>query len=340
MPGHTPYIMPDGQPLTRYLTLDDERVKKRKGSKKAKNPRAKDLVWNQLVAHRAKLRADGSVDSAAYAELQTVQTVGHRRRRRWMNDRLLRDMAGPMTAKEMEAHFKPPPWGDVQPQSALSEILHETDVWEIFRNIDMDKEARLLKKWELHNAEGLKENKKQKVGPLEYAHEAMEKWAFVDKRSRFALKRTNPHTVLEKEMEILDLQEKDPQEILTIPSQNSYTLSIWRGLAQFHGLAFKAVVEEGTLGEKQVKLKIGGGEDSTSDEEDSELGQDDSIPVGGGTGDGVGELEADPLEITCTDVLLAMQEYRHIGLNEELLAHFVVTQIHGLEEEEEGGKRE
>lgn len=250
-----------------------------------------------------------------------------------MNDRLLRDMAGPMTAKEMEAHFKPPPWGDIQPPSALDTMLSESDVWDIFRNIDMDKEARLLKKWELHNAETSKHSKKLKVGPLEYAHEAMEKWAFVDKGSRFALKRTNPHTVLEMEMEVLDLQEKDPKETLTIPSENSYTTSIWRGLAQFHGLAFKSVVTESETDGRQVELVLGG-EDS-SDDEESESGQDESIPVGGNVVEGAeGELDADPLEITCTDVLLAMQEYRNIGLNEELLAHFVVTQIHGLDDED------
>lgn len=60
-------------------------------------------------------------------------------------DRLLRDMAGPMTAKDMESHFSPPPWGDEVKPSFLSTLLQESDVWDLFRNINMDKEARLLK---------------------------------------------------------------------------------------------------------------------------------------------------------------------------------------------------
>lgn len=162
----------------------------------------------------------------------------------------------------------------------------------------------------------------------------MEKWACVDKRSREALKGTNPHTVLEKEMQLLDLQEKDPPETFALRTNSRHVRSIFRGLAQFHGLSFKAVVAESDSDNRQANIVIGG-EGSSSDEDGCEPEQGDSVPAGGNAVDDnvSGELNVDPLEITCTDVLLAMQEYRYTGLNEELLAYFVVTQIHGLEEE-------
>lgn len=63
-------------------------------------------------------------------------------------------------------------------------------------------------RWEAHNAEALQSRHKQKATPLEYAHEALEKWAQVDRGSRSVLKQCNPHTVLEMEMQILDEEEK------------------------------------------------------------------------------------------------------------------------------------
>lgn len=88
MPGHAPYLMPNGQSLTRYLTLEEEK-KPRKGSrnKKGGQPRSKDVVWNQLLIASARLKGVEGMDPAAIAELQSVQRVGHRRRRRWFNDR-------------------------------------------------------------------------------------------------------------------------------------------------------------------------------------------------------------------------------------------------------------
>ena len=38
--------------------------------------------------------------------------MGRDRRRRWLNDKLLRDMAGSLTAPEMETLFRPPPFGE------------------------------------------------------------------------------------------------------------------------------------------------------------------------------------------------------------------------------------
>lgn len=64
---------------------------------------------------------------------------------RWLNDKLLRDMAGPMTAEEMEATFKPPPWGEDPKTMSFTVLLHKAgDLREVLRNIDMDKQWLLL----------------------------------------------------------------------------------------------------------------------------------------------------------------------------------------------------
>lgn len=75
-----------------------------------------------------------------------MQQVGHRRRRRWLNDKSLRDMAGHVTAGDMEAQFKPIPFGEEPPASVFTQAMSGSHAatWEGFRNIDMDKEARVL----------------------------------------------------------------------------------------------------------------------------------------------------------------------------------------------------
>ena len=49
MPGHAPYLMPDGQPLSKYLTLESDSVeKKRKKKGQKRRPRGKDEIWEHL----------------------------------------------------------------------------------------------------------------------------------------------------------------------------------------------------------------------------------------------------------------------------------------------------
>lgn len=68
---------------------------------------------------------------------------GNRRYRRLLNDKILRDMAGPLTAEEMEQLYAPPPWGLTPPKSAFEEAA-ETREWDSFRCIDMDVEMEMI----------------------------------------------------------------------------------------------------------------------------------------------------------------------------------------------------
>lgn len=52
-----------------------------------------------------------------------MSRVGRERRRRWLNDKLLRDMAGALTAPDMEALFRPPPFGNPAPMRPMEAVL-------------------------------------------------------------------------------------------------------------------------------------------------------------------------------------------------------------------------
>jgi len=162
---------------------------------------------------------------------QAVSRVGRDRRRRWLNDKLLRDMAGSLTAPEMETLFRPPPFGEptsaapmrplvavqlpgarwmgctcgsshVRLRLSVSDVNGRADaafclfsrllclltlacrssqavvvprigsspvvdcaevahIWDLFRNIDSDKQQRVLRKWEEHLAEQRADRRQQ-----------------------------------------------------------------------------------------------------------------------------------------------------------------------------------
>lgn len=78
-------------------------------------------------------------------ELAALEKVGMRRRRRFLNDKLLRDLAGPMSAGDMASLFAPAPFGVVR-ESALSTIMQQQgSLWSHFLSIDYDKQTSVLK---------------------------------------------------------------------------------------------------------------------------------------------------------------------------------------------------
>jgi hypothetical protein len=54
--------------------------------------------WGQLQSSKQR----GNLSDAELAELRALERVGSRRRTRYLNDKVLRDMAGIMTAGDME----------------------------------------------------------------------------------------------------------------------------------------------------------------------------------------------------------------------------------------------
>ena len=139
MSGHSPYIMPDGTTLSQLLSNNEahepaERSKKHRTAKADRWERSFKLVRNRPPSE------------AEQSELDFLYKVGRERRRRFLNDKMLRDMAGPLTASEMEGLFKPVPFGDSSHVSPLQEILQpeNASILDVFRSIDFDKQTRFM----------------------------------------------------------------------------------------------------------------------------------------------------------------------------------------------------
>lgn len=139
MAGHRPYIMPDGTSLSQLLTESEANAPPRKSKK---NRTAKADRWERSF----KLVRSRPASEAEQSELDFLYKVGRERRRRFLNDKLLRDMAGPLTASDMEGLFKPAPFGESRRVSPLQEALQPENatILDMFRNIDFDKQSRFI----------------------------------------------------------------------------------------------------------------------------------------------------------------------------------------------------
>ena len=102
-----------------------------------------------------------------------------------LNDKALRDAAGPLSAADMAGLFNPTPFGSSH-ESALQQIREDpaaAAVWESFRNIDPEKECRVLEKWEAYNwSLAMKASAIKEVTP---ATVALQRWSRISKNNRY-----------------------------------------------------------------------------------------------------------------------------------------------------------
>lgn len=101
------------RPLGLFLVennlLHGDKPASKKGKKRPGAIRIAKDGWTKPVAAKAAVaapRTPGASSGGAYSdaeamELEALARVGQRRRRRFMNDKLLRDMAGTLTARDM-----------------------------------------------------------------------------------------------------------------------------------------------------------------------------------------------------------------------------------------------
>lgn len=92
--------LPDGRTLGKVLA-DAERQSQALGASRALRK-----------GNARETSTDLSEEEKSDPELQAAARIGARRRRRLMNERLLREMAGDLDAEAMRALFKPPPFGE------------------------------------------------------------------------------------------------------------------------------------------------------------------------------------------------------------------------------------
>ena len=260
---HMPFIMPDGRPLTVFLTENDFLTRSPSGSggsggnnnkqSKRRKEQKQNHGWSNATTTTTTThpRIPQQLTDAERAELTALDRVGQRRQRRYLNDKLLRDMAPALTAKDMESLFKPAPFGEtghVSPftQAALPE---NAGLWELFRSVDSDRQDRVLAKFEEHirelksgasgagtniagvNAEATAEAALQQAAML-----AMKGWAGISPRGRRALRRAPRGAVHEVESMLMSTLYGGPGETVVLALEDAFQRLIVHAIAQFHFL--------------------------------------------------------------------------------------------------------
>jgi hypothetical protein len=185
------------------------------------------------------------------AELRALQTVGTRRRRRWLNERALRDLSGPLTAEDMHALWAPPPFGVIKesPLQQLRDNKAAFAIWDSgFRSIDHDRQQRVLEVWAEHN-KNLK-SKREGQGRVPEESEigeepftkpsdpqltsciaALSKWGKIAQPGRAALRKAHVQSVLSLELRVMEVQEEEEIEV-----DNAFGRLLVHSLSSFHGL--------------------------------------------------------------------------------------------------------
>eukprot|EP00238_Polyblepharides_amylifera_P014160 CAMPEP_0196582134 /NCGR_PEP_ID=MMETSP1081-20130531/37616_1 /TAXON_ID=36882 /ORGANISM="Pyramimonas amylifera, Strain CCMP720" /LENGTH=237 /DNA_ID=CAMNT_0041902617 /DNA_START=202 /DNA_END=912 /DNA_ORIENTATION=- len=210
-----------------------------------------DRGWE--VCHDKTVPADPWTDDTSKEdlELEALLRVGSRRRNRWFNERLLRDLAGPMDAEDMKSQYAPPPFGFVAPPSSLILASHSRHRDAIL-TMDMDDEMDLLEAWEAQKAPSRLEvpcgaNSNYKI--------ALQAWSRVAPKARTALRRCSSVAGLQHlETPLLNLLRNQTSNPLCLALPDSFQRMLIHGLCDFHGLVCHSVTQ--LNGERVTYVKI------------------------------------------------------------------------------------
>lgn len=248
MASHAPYLMPVGK----------------RNKKAAQEPATgKEAHVNEMMRLARNLRLGGDEGAEVeLAELRALQQVGTRRRRRWLNERALRELAGPLTVDDMRLLWAPPPFGVVR-DSALQQLRDNKAAYAIwdsgFRNIDHDRQERVLEVWAEHNrtlkskreGRGQAQDDNQREGEeapkpsdpnLVSAQLALNSWGRISQQGRAALRNAHIHSVLGLELRVMEVQ--DEEDIVV---DNGFGRLLIHSLASFHGLHSVASKDKTTV---------------------------------------------------------------------------------------------
>ncbi|XP_051141757.1 uncharacterized protein LOC127258802 isoform X1 [Andrographis paniculata] len=163
--------------------------------------------------------------------------VSNRRSRRWLNDRLLMELVPRLNANEIRGLFAPPPWGEDAPPSAFS--MTNVGEWDNFRNIDMDKEASIIKS--VGNSSS-KQRDRQDVDKVA----ALTAWHRVDSRTREALRRCYLSEVIHGYEECIRSYVKDSGDadnVLVLNIQDPFYRLLLHGVCEYYNLVSTTVTE-------------------------------------------------------------------------------------------------
>lgn len=192
------------------------------------------------------------------AELEALSKLGQRRQRRWFNEHVLREMAPDLTAEAIDSLFKPVPFGEPRRPSVFDEISDESyaPIWDVFRTVDMDKEQRILGKWEAYLREledslarcrsGQKEKEEdpQKEQRVLAAKQYYDRWGKLMHKGKVALKKAPSAYIeeIEKGMMACLTENGDISSTggVCVRPEDSYGRLLAHSIADLHGLSSKS----------------------------------------------------------------------------------------------------
>ena len=206
-------------------------------------------------------------------ELAAAARLGHRRRRRWANDRLLRELGGRMSVAEMQAQFMPPPFGAPAKPTAFEAMLdaQARGEWTGFHKVDMDKEKAFLDK--VRAAEAASRTHRH-----ESESYAAAGWARTSARARAALRsvaRRSPERLEDLENVILDFAEEfsSTGRELVLPLDDGFGRLLAHGLCEFHGVPASSRPTE--RGDKELVVRAPSVASISGRDPEQEEGDDD-----------------------------------------------------------------
>ena len=209
------------------------RPRRRRRTRAARAPAPGD----ERPRRRARHGRERAEEAELREELASAARLGYRRRRRWANDRLLRELGGRMSVAEMQAQFMPPPFGAPAKPTAFEAMLdaQARGEWTGFHKVDMDKEKAFLDK--VRAAEAASRTHRH-----ESESYAAAGWARTSARARAALRsvaRRSPERLEDLENVVLDFAEEfaDTARELVLPLDDSFGRLLAHGLCEFHGVA-------------------------------------------------------------------------------------------------------
>ncbi|XP_010522706.1 PREDICTED: R3H domain-containing protein 4 [Tarenaya hassleriana] len=176
--------------------------------------------------------------------------VSNRRSRRWLNDRILMELVPRLNGEEIRGLFAPPPWGDDVPPSAFS--LTNVGEWDKFRNIDMDKEAKIM--------DSLNRSHIRRKGEVDTDRTAvLNAWRRIDCRTREALRRSFLPELIEGYENYIRhfLEEGGEGDVLELRVQDPFHRLLLHGVCEFYNLASVTETEQivGAKSRKTTKIR-------------------------------------------------------------------------------------
>lgn len=189
-----------------------------------------------------RARPGGAIKEADLQQRFMNADVSNKHLCRWLNDRLLSELAPPMSKEEIAGLFAPPPWGErtLTPFERITgagdDSLQDMAAWEPFRNVDMDKELQMLMSTLKPHSKGAKNQTSERIA-------AIQSWQLVERRSREALRRNfdSPLVAALEDKILTYVNSSENNEVLILEAENPFHRLLLHGICEYYGLVSSTV---------------------------------------------------------------------------------------------------